>query len=214
MLISGENIHSTIQMKDVEQLSKSFKSNKILKSIIEKITEENGELTVEIDTDNLRELFVYIRDSDEYLFRILLDICGVDYPGHDKRFVVVYHLLSIERNLRIRVKVFVNENDFVPTIRDIFSSAHWYEREVWDMYGIFFTGNDDLRRILTDYGFSGHPMRKDFPLTGHVEVRYDTKKQSVIYEPVKLDQEYRNFDFKSPWEGENYILPGDEKATK
>ncbi|MBY0580663.1 MAG: NADH-quinone oxidoreductase subunit C, partial [Rickettsiales bacterium] len=126
----------------------------------------------------------------------------------------VYQLLSIEHNLRIKVKVEVSDEDFIPTVKDVFSSAHWYEREVWDMYGIFFVGNDDLRRILTDYGFSGFPMRKDFPLTGNVEVRYDLEKQKVIYEPVKLAQEFRDFDFKSPWEGEDYILPGDEKATK
>ena len=144
----------------------------------------------------------------------MIDICGVDYPKKEKRFTVVYQLLSIEHNLRIKVKVEVSSEDFVPTVKDIFSSAHWYEREIWDMYGIFFVGNDDLRRILTDYGFSGFPMRKDFPLTGHTEVRYDSEKQKVVYEPVKLAQEFRDFDFKSPWEGEDYILPGDEKATK
>jgi NADH-quinone oxidoreductase subunit C len=201
-------------MKHTQQLAKGLSDDQELNSLIEETTEEKGELTVKVSIGNLREFLIAIRDHDKYLFRVLLDICGVDYPGNSKRFTVVYHLLSIQRNLRIRVKVWANDDDLVPSIRDIFSSAHWYEREVWDMYGILFTGNDDMRRILTDYGFSGHPMRKDFPLTGHVEVRYDAKKQGVIYEAVKLDQEYRNFDFKSPWEGENYILPGDEKATK
>lgn len=201
-------------MKNTQQLPKGFRDDQEINSLVQEITEEKGELTIQVSIGNLREFLITIRDHDKYLFRVLLDICGVDYPGNNKRFAVVYHLLSIQRNLRIRVKVWANDDDLVPSARDIFSSAHWYEREVWDMYGILFTGNDDMRRILTDYGFSGHPMRKDFPLTGHVEVRYDAKKQGVIYEAVKLDQEYRNFDFKSPWEGENYILPGDEKATK
>ncbi|WPX96135.1 NADH-quinone oxidoreductase subunit C [Candidatus Bandiella euplotis] len=201
-------------MQDIAKLHKDLIEDQSLKMIIEEIEEKNGELSVKIRAEHLTTFLFQMRDGMQYLFKVLLDVCAVDYPGNDKRFVIVYHLLSIEHNLRIRVKVWVNEDDFVPTIKDIFSSSHWYEREVWDMYGILFIGNDDLRRILTDYGFSGYPMRKDFPLTGYVEVRYDAAKQGVVYESVKLAQEYRNFDCKSPWEGEDYILPGDEKASK
>ena len=199
---------------DVQQLSKKLQSDKKLENIIRDFHISFDELAITVSEDCLKKVLIILRDEQSYLFRILLDICGVDYPKKDKRFTVVYQLLSIQHNLRIRVKVEVSDEDFVPTVKDVFSSAHWYEREVWDMYGIFFVGNDDLRRILTDYGFSGFPMRKDFPLTGNVEVRYDLEKQKVIYEPVKLAQEFRDFDFKSPWEGEDYILPGDEKATK
>ena len=131
-----------------------------------------------------------------------------------ERFTVVYNLLSIEKNLRLRINVPTNSDSLMPSITSMFSAANWYEREVWDMFGILFQGNNDLRRILTDYGFSGHPLRKDFPLTGHKEVRYDEDQKKVIYEDVKLDQEYRNFDFESPWEGTDYILPGDEKFVK
>ena len=198
----------------VQQLSKKLQSDKKLQNLILDSHISFDELSITVDEDDLKDTMIILRDGKDYLFRILIDICGVDYPKKEKRFTVVYQLLSIEHNLRIKVKVEVSCDDFVPTVKDIFSSAHWYEREVWDMYGIFFIGNDDLRRILTDYGFSGFPMRKDFPLTGHTEVRYDSEKQKVIYEPVKLAQEFRDFDFKSPWEGEDYILPGDEKATK
>lgn len=199
---------------NVQQLSKKLKSNKKLKNLILDSHISFDELSITVAEDDLKAALIILKDGESYLFRILIDICGVDYPKKEKRFTVVYQLLSIEHNLRIKVKVEVFSDNFVPTIKDIFSSAHWYEREIWDMYGIFFVGNDDLRRILTDYGFSGFPMRKDFPLTGNVEVRYDSEKQKVVYEPVKLAQEFRDFDFKSPWEGEDYILPGDEKATK
>ncbi len=199
---------------DVQQLSKKLQSDKRLEELISDFYISFDELSITVSESDLKQVLIILRDEQSYLFKMLLDICGVDYPKKDKRFTVVYQLLSIEHNLRIKVKVEVSDEDFIPTVKDVFSSAHWYEREVWDMYGIFFVGNDDLRRILTDYGFSGFPMRKDFPLTGNVEVRYDLEKQKVIYEPVKLAQEFRDFDFKSPWEGEDYILPGDEKATK
>jgi NADH-quinone oxidoreductase subunit C len=136
----------------------------------------------------------------------------VDYPGREARFEVVYHLLSPGQNLRVRVKIAAAEDTQVPSVTNLFPSANWYEREAFDLYGILFSGHPDLRRILTDYGFSGHPLRKDFPLTGYVEVRYDDEKKRVVYEPVKLQQEFRNFDFLSPWEGTEYVLPGDEKA--
>jgi NADH-quinone oxidoreductase subunit C len=199
---------------DAQQLSKKLQNDKRLEDLISDFHISFDELSITVSEGDLKQVLIILRDEQNYLFKMLLDICGVDYPKKDKRFTVVYQLLSIEHNLRIKVKVEVSDEDFIPTVKDVFSSAHWYEREVWDMYGIFFVGNDDLRRILTDYGFSGFPMRKDFPLTGNVEVRYDLEKQKVIYEPVKLAQEFRDFDFKSPWEGEDYILPGDEKATK
>ncbi|MFQ3307301.1 MAG: NADH-quinone oxidoreductase subunit C [Candidatus Midichloriaceae bacterium] len=188
--------------------------DKKIQSLVDKIIEKDGEVSIVSSADCLRDLLLILRDDERYLFKILLDICGVDYPDREKRFEVVYHLLSIENNLRLRIKVSVDESEFLPSINDIYSSANWYEREAWDMYGILFYGNDDLRRILTDYGFSGHPMRKDFPLSGHVEIKYDVEKEKVIYEPVKLVQEYRDFNFQSPWEGEKYLLPGDEKANK
>ena len=141
---------------------------------------------------------------------MLLDITAVDYPQRAKRFEIIYNLLSLKNHLRIRIKIFVNDNEIIPSISKLFKSANWYEREVWDMYGISFKGNNDLRRILTDYGFEGHPLRKDFPLTGFVELRYDENKKKVSYSKVKLTQDYRNFDFLSPWEGST--LPGDEKA--
>jgi NADH-quinone oxidoreductase subunit C len=199
---------------DAQQLSKKLQNDKRLEDLISDFHISFDELSITVSEGDLKQVLIILRDEHNYLFKMLIDICGVDDPKKDKRFTVVYQLLSIEHNLRIKVKVEVSDEDFVPTVKDVFSSAHWYEREVWDMYGIFFVGNDDLRRILTDYGFSGFPMRKDFPLTGNVEVRYDLEKQKVIYEPVKLAQEFRDFDFKSPWEGEDYILPGDEKATK
>ena len=203
-----------INSMDIKNLLKKIKADSDLKLLINKSEISFNELTIIVEKKNLKRVLTRLKECKDYLFRILIDICGVDYPSRDKRFNVVYQLLSIEKNLRIRIKVEAFEEDLVPSAIDIFTCAHWYEREIWDMYGIFFVGNNDLRRILTDYGFSGHPMKKDFPLTGNVEVRYDAEKQKVIYEPVKLAQEFRNFDFKTPWEGEDYILPGDEKATK
>jgi len=172
-----------------------------------------GELTVRATRENIVSLMTFLRDDVRCQFTCLIDICGVDYPERAKRFEVVYHLLSARQNKRIRVKTDTDETTPVPSVTHIFPAADWYEREAFDLYGIFFSGHPDLRRILTDYGFQGHPLRKDFPLTGFVEVRYNEDLKRVVYEPVKLQQEYRDFDFISPWEGAEYILPGDEKAS-
>ncbi len=171
------------------------------------------EVTIEIAPQDVIETFTALRDEADFRFDQLIDICGVDWPGRENRFDVVYHLLSPRNNLRLRVKLQTNETAAVPSAIDVFSAANWYEREAFDMYGILFSGHPDLRRLLTDYGFQGHPLRKDFPLTGYVEVRYDDEKKRVVYEPVKLNQEFRSFDFESPWEGADYVLPGDEKAS-
>lgn len=170
------------------------------------------ELTVTCTRQGLHGVLRHLRDEPTCSFCCLIDICGADYPGRDERFEVVYHLLSPYQNARIRVKVSAGEDDAVPSSADLFPAANWFEREAFDLYGIKFSGHPDLRRILTDYGFAGHPLRKDFPLTGHVEVRYDDEAKKVVYEPVKLVQEFRNFDYLSPWEGTDYVLPGDEKA--
>lgn len=171
-----------------------------------------GELTVTVARDGIVKAMTALRDDPRYLFEVLIDICGVDYPARPERFDVVYHLLSPRRNLRLRVKVTTDEDHPVPSLVDVFPAANWFEREAYDMYGILFSGHPDLRRLLTDYGFEGYPLRKDFPLTGYVEVRYDDAQKRVVYEPVRLNQEFRSFDFESPWEGTNYVLPGDEKA--
>ncbi|MDI7864355.1 NADH-quinone oxidoreductase subunit C [Rhizobiaceae bacterium n13] len=171
-----------------------------------------GELTVTTYRPELIELLAFLRDDVQCEFVNLVDICGVDWPARAERFDVVYHLLSPRQNLRIRVKVAVAEDEAVASATAVYPGADWFEREVWDMYGVLFTGHPDLRRILTDYGFEGHPLRKDFPTTGFVEVRYDDAAKRVVYEPVELKQEFRNFDFLSPWEGTDYVLPGDEKA--
>jgi len=172
----------------------------------------NGELTIHVKAAQLIKVLRVLKTDTSCLFQILVDICGVDFPVREPRFDVVYNLLSLKHNLRIKVKIAVDEEDWVPTVSGIYPSAGWYEREVWDLYGIFFKDHPDLRRILTDYGFDGHPLRKDFPLTGHVEVRYDDEERRVVYEPVKLTQDFRNFDFLSPWEGMTPDLPGDEKS--
>ncbi len=171
-----------------------------------------GELTVTANLAHLKDLVEFLRDDTSCRFSSLVDITAVDHPERVARFDVVYHFLSMYRNQRIRVKVAVREDEMVPSIVAIHPSANWFEREVFDMFGILFSGHPDLRRILTDYGFRGHPLRKDFPTTGYVEVRYDEAEKRVVYEPVKLVQEYRQFDFMSPWEGAEYILPGDQKA--
>lgn len=171
-----------------------------------------GELTVVAQGEAIAEVVTFLRDDPRCLFYCFVDICGADYPGREKRFDVVYHLLSPRLNQRIRVKVETDEVTPVPSLVDVFPAANWFEREAYDLYGILFSGHPDLRRILTDYGFEGHPLRKDFPLTGFVEVRYDDAQRRVVYEPVRLQQEFRNFDFLSPWEGTDYVLPGDEKA--
>ena len=170
----------------------------------------NNELIICTKISNIYNLLDDLKKIDDLKFEMLLDITAVDYPQRSKRFELVYNLLSIKNNLRIRVKIFLNDNEIVPSVSNLYKSACWYEREVWDMYGLSFSGNNDLRRILTDYGFEGYPLRKDFPLTGFVELRYDEGKKKVEYSKVKLTQDYRNFDFLSPWQGGT--LPGDEKA--
>ena len=172
----------------------------------------NNELIVSTKITSIYKLINNLKQLDGLNFEMLLDITAVDYPKRSKRFELVYILLSLKNKFRLRVKVFLNEDDIVPSITSIYKSASWYEREVWDMYGISFKNNNDLRRILTDYGFEGFPLRKDFPLTGFVELRYDDSKKKVTYSKVKLTQDYRNFDFLSPWEGQ--VLPGDEKVKK
>ena len=171
-----------------------------------------GELSVVVRRESLVRFLTFLRDDVNCQFKMLLDICGVDYPDREERFEVVYHLLSLSHNNRIRLKVAVGEDQAVPSATSVFICANWWEREAWDLYGIPFSDHPDLRRILTDYGFEGHPLRKDFPLTGYVEVRYDDARKRVVYEPVKLTQEFRSFDFLSPWEGTQTLLPGDEKA--
>ncbi len=171
-----------------------------------------GELTLVIRPSDVLDVVTFLRDHPQCQFKNFIDVAGVDYPNRVDRFEVVYHFLSPYLNQRIRVKVTTNEDRPVPSITGIFPGADWFEREAYDLYGILFTGHPDLRRILTDYGFEGHPLRKDFPLTGFVEVHYDEERKQVVYEPVELRQEFRNFDFLSPWEGTDYVLPGDEKA--
>jgi len=173
---------------------------------------QHGELVVTASRDGLVKVMTFLRDDSNCLFKQLVDLCGVDYPDREMRYEVVYNLLSTSQNHRVRVKVAAGEGTPVPSISSVFSAAGWYEREAWDLYGVFFSNHPDLRRILTDYGFEGHPLRKDFPLTGYVELRYDEDQKRVVYEPVKRAQEFRNFDFMSPWEGMGAILPGDEKA--
>jgi len=173
---------------------------------------KNDALILHARRDEIVKVLTYLREEPTCQFKVLVDVCGVDYPERENRFDVVYNMLSLTQNQRIRVKIETDEVMPVPSVTGIFSSANWYEREVWDLFGIAFSNHPDLRRIMTDYGFEGHPLRKDFPLTGYVEVRYDDEQKRVVYEPVKLTQEYRNFDFLSPWEGVDIRLPGDEKA--
>jgi NADH-quinone oxidoreductase subunit C len=171
-----------------------------------------GELTVLARAEDVVRVVTFLRDDPRCRFVSFVDICGADYPGRERRFDVVYHLLSPYLNHRIRLKVEADETTAVPSLVAVFPAANWFEREVYDLYGVLFSGHPDLRRILTDYGFEGHPLRKDFPMTGFVEVRYDEAQGRVVYQPVSLSQEFRNFDFLSPWEGTDYVLPGDEKA--
>ncbi|MFP4359391.1 MAG: NADH-quinone oxidoreductase subunit C [Alphaproteobacteria bacterium] len=170
------------------------------------------ELSVDVQATAIRRVLTWLRDEPSALFQELVDLCGVDYPDRPERFDVVYHLLSIKHNQRLRVRLATDEDTPVPSVTGVFPTAGWFEREAWDMYGILFADHDDLRRLLTDYGFEGHPLRKDFPLTGYVEVRYDEQQKRVVYEPVELRQDWRTFDFLSPWEGAQGVLPGDEKA--
>jgi NADH-quinone oxidoreductase subunit C len=173
-----------------------------------------GELILWAERPAIVRVLTFLRDDARMLFKQLVDLCGVDYPDRIERFEVVYNLLGLKLNRRIRVKVATDENQPVPSVTGVFSSANWYERETWDLFGVYFSDHPDLRRLLTDYGFEGHPLRKDFPLTGYVEVRYDADQKRVVYEPVKLKQEFRSFDFLSPWEGMTQLLPGDEKAKE
>ena len=182
----------------------------LINSVIEK-----GELSVRVAVKDLPHVLTQSRDQAEFAFQQLIDLCGVDYPSRPARFEVVYHLLSLRHNHRIRIKASVQDGESVPSVMAIYPTSAWFEREAWDMYGIPFDDNPDLRRLLTDYGFEGHPLRKDFPLTGFVEVRYDEAQKRVVYEQVKLNQDFRQFDFVSPWEGlTNVQLPGDEKAVR
>ena len=187
-------------LKDIEKLINSELATKIQNSFI-----KNSELTIEINENDLTEVIQFLKSNERCKFRQLIDIAGVDYPDSEKRFQLVYLLLSHQNNIRIKVSTQFQLNQIINSITKIFPSANWMEREVFDMYGIKFKNHPDLRRILTDYGFKGHPLRKDFPLTGFNEVRYSEKEKKVIYEPVKLEQNYRNFDFESPWEGTNYL---------
>ena len=173
-----------------------------------------GELTLSVEADAILEVLAFLKNDPQCQFISFIDICGADYPQREKRFDVVYHLLSPRLNRRIRIKIETDEDTSVPSATGVFPGADWFEREAYDLYGILFSGHPDLRRLLTDYGFEGHPLRKDFPLTGFVEVRYDDEAKRVVYEPVELKQEFRSFDFMSPWEGTDYVLPGDEKARK
>jgi NADH-quinone oxidoreductase subunit C len=196
-------------MADLAQLSESIKT--ALGGAVTGATMARGELTIEVKAGDILKAMTHLQGAGE--FKILVDLCGVDWPQRSKRFDVVYHLLSLTRNARIRVKAQVGEGESIPSIISVYPAAGWFERETFDMYGVPFDGHPDMRRILTDYGFSGYPLRKDFPLTGYVELRYDDELKRVVYQPVQLVQEFRDFDFMSPWEGAPHILPGDEKAA-
>ena len=173
-----------------------------------------GELTVTVEREAIVEVAAFLRNDQQCRFVSMIDVCGADYPEREQRFEVVYHFLSPYTNLRIRVKLAADDMVPVPSITGVFKGADWFEREAYDLYGVLFSGHPDLRRLLTDYGFDGHPLRKDFPLTGFIEVRYDEERKRVVYEPVRLHQEFRSFDYLSPWEGTDYVLPGDEKAKQ
>jgi NADH-quinone oxidoreductase subunit C len=196
-------------MADLASLRESIESA-LGDAVVESVM-ARGELTIEVRGADILRVMQHLRDEAD--FRILVDICGVDWPQREKRFDVVFHLLSLTGNARLRVKAKVGEGESISSVITVWPAAGWFERETFDMYGVAFTDHPDLRRLLTDYGFSGHPLRKDFPLTGFVELRYDDELKRVVYQPVQLVQEFRNFDFMSPWEGAPHILPGDEKAA-
>lgn len=189
-------------LKDLKDLVVSQFADKVLETQY-----RYGELTIAVKRDAILKVLTFLRDDAGCLFKQLVDICGVDYPERAQRFDVVYHLLSLKHNLRVRVKVSTDEETPVPSAVSVYSAANWFERETWDLFGIFFDNHPDPRRILTDYGFEGHPLRKDFPLTGYVEVRYDDEQKRVVYEPVKLVQDFRNFDFESPWKASSMFSP-------
>ena len=183
-----------------------------LPDMVNGFTVANGELTVTANAGDIVKVMTFLRDDPRCAFISIIDVTANDWPAREQRFDVVYHLLSPVKNLRVRVKSMTDEDTPVPSIIGVYPGADWFEREAYDLYGVLFTGHPDMRRLLTDYGFDGHPLRKDFPLTGYVEVRYDDEQKRVVYEPVRLNQEFRTFDFLSPWEGTDYVLPGDEKA--
>ena len=188
-------------LQEIESVAESIRDG--IGAIVKDLSIVGDQLVAIVEKEDIAKLLIFLRDDVNCQFNQLMDICGVDYPERPKRFEVVYNLLSLVHNNRVTVKVMLDDNSSIPSVSKVFSSADWWEREIWDLFGIFFSGHPDLRRILTDYGFDGHPLRKDFPLTGYVEVRYDDAQKRVVYEPVKLTQEYRDFDFLSPWEGMN-----------
>jgi len=203
--------HSWPVMASIDGIADHLRT--LLGDTVLAIVEHAGEVSVTVARTGLVAAMIALRDDPALRLNQLIDICGVDYPDRIERFEIVYQLLSMAKNLRLRVKLSTDARTPVPSLTSVWPVAGWYERETWDCYGVLFDGNPDLRRILTDYGFEGHPFRKDFPLTGHVELRYSEEHKRVVYEPVKLAQDFRSFDFLSPWEGADYILPGDEKAT-
>ena len=188
-------------LQEIESVAESIRDG--IGAIVKDLSIVGDQLVAIVEKEDIAKLLIFLRDDVNCQFKQLMDICGVDYPERPQRFEVVYNLLSLVHNNRVTVKVMLDDNSSIPSVSKVFSSADWWEREIWDLFGIFFSGHPDLRRILTDYGFDGHPLRKDFPLTGYVEVRYDDAQKRVVYEPVKLTQEYRDFDFLSPWEGMN-----------
>lgn len=201
------------EIKALKELGKYISEN--LSKVADVTFCLNGnQLSIDVKSESLPHVLLFLRDDARCQCKVLIDICGVDFLDREKRFEVVYQLLSLKYNHRISVVVSVNEEMEVPTATHVFSSANWFEREVWDMYGIVFDKHPDLRRILSDYGFEGHAQRKDFPLSGNVELRYDEDKKAIVYEPVKLQQEFRNFDFVSPWEGTEYVIPEVKEAKK
>ncbi|HEX7872128.1 MAG TPA: NADH-quinone oxidoreductase subunit C [Sphingobium sp.] len=203
-----KSVHPAPRIEAIDGLADAIAS--ALGAAVVEIVDAHFELSVTVERGALADVMVTLRDR--FAYQQLMEIAGVDYPDRAERFEVVYHLLSVTKNHRLRVKVSTDEDNAVPTVTHLWPVAGWLEREVFDMYGVLFSGNTDLRRILTDYGFKGHPQRKDFPLTGYVELRYSEDQKRVVYEPVKLAQDFRSFDFMSPWEGAQYVLPGDEKA--
>ncbi len=205
-------LHSWPVMATVDGIADRLRE--LLGDAVIEVFEHAHETNVIVHKSALVDVITKLRDDPDLRLNQLIDICGVDYPDRVDRFDVVYHLLSMAKNLRLRVKVTTDTRTPVPSLTGVYPVAGWYERETWDCYGVLFDDNPDLRRILTDYGFEGHPFRKDFPLTGHVELRYSEEHKRVVYEPVKLAQDFRSFDFLSPWEGADYVLPGDEKAEK
>lgn len=203
------DVTSLTPLQALEQRAKTLLGDRIEESAI-----AFGQLSLTVHRETIVDAVRLLRDDPESHFVSIIDVCGVDYPEREERFDVVYHLLSPYTNQRIRLKVRTDDETPVPSITPVFPGADWFEREAYDFFGILFTGHPDLRRILTDYGFEGYPLRKDFPTTGYVEVRYDEERKRVVYEPVKLAQEFRQFDFLSPWEGTDYVLPGDEKKSQ